>query len=65
MGPIENYPSPRAITGRAGLYPSRYQSNKVDIANLLCRPVPFIWCNCGQAKKRVLSFFIALAQQIV
>jgi transposase len=30
MGPIENYPSDQAITGRAGLFPSRYQSDKVD-----------------------------------
>ena len=30
MGPIENYPSDRAITGRAGLFPSRYQSDRVD-----------------------------------
>ena len=30
MGPIQNYPSDGAITGRAGLFPSRYQSDKVD-----------------------------------
>jgi transposase len=30
MGPIANYPHEGAITGRAGLYPSRYQSDKVD-----------------------------------
>ena len=29
-GPIEHYASARAITGRAGLYPSRYQSDAVD-----------------------------------
>jgi len=29
-GPMERYPSARAITGRAGLYPSRYQSDEVD-----------------------------------
>jgi len=28
--PMERYPSARAITGRAGLYPSRYQSDEVD-----------------------------------
>jgi len=33
MGPIENYLSAKAITGRAGLYPSRYQSDRVDRAN--------------------------------
>jgi transposase len=32
-GPIENYANPRAITGRAGLFPSRYQSDRVDHAN--------------------------------
>jgi transposase len=30
MGPITNYASDQAITGRAGIYPSRYQSDKVD-----------------------------------
>jgi transposase len=29
-GPIRNYPTARGITGRAGLYPSRYQSDAVD-----------------------------------
>jgi transposase len=30
MGPIANSPNDNAITGRAGLYPSRYQSDRVD-----------------------------------
>jgi hypothetical protein len=30
MGPIERYPRGRAITGRAGLYSSRSQSDEVD-----------------------------------
>jgi transposase len=30
MGPIEHYANPKSITGRAGLRPSRYQSNQVD-----------------------------------
>ena len=30
MGPISQYAHSRCITGRAGLYPSRYQSDKVD-----------------------------------
>jgi transposase len=30
MGPITAYASGRAITGRAGIYPSRYQSGPVD-----------------------------------
>jgi hypothetical protein len=33
MGPIENYANPKAITGRAGLFPARYQSDRVDRAN--------------------------------
>jgi transposase len=33
MGPICNYANSRCITGRAGLYPSRYQSDQVDCAN--------------------------------
>jgi transposase len=30
MGPIKHYVKARSITGRAGLYPSRYQSDEVD-----------------------------------
>jgi len=33
MGPIEHYANAKAITGRAGLRPSRYQSDKVDKAD--------------------------------
>ncbi len=33
MGPIEHYANPKSITGRAGLRPSRYQSDHVDKAN--------------------------------
>jgi transposase len=33
MGPIANYLNAKAITGRAGLYPSRYQSDRVDRAD--------------------------------
>ncbi|HEX3997942.1 MAG TPA: transposase [Pirellulales bacterium] len=32
-GPVEHYASARAIKGRAGLYPSRYQSDEVDHAD--------------------------------
>ena len=32
-GPIEHYTSARAINGRAGLFPSRYQSDEVDHAD--------------------------------
>ncbi|MBI3464667.1 MAG: transposase [Planctomycetes bacterium] len=33
FGPIRFYANGRAITGRAGLYPSRYQSDRVDRAD--------------------------------
>jgi transposase len=33
MGPIEDYASPRPSTGRAGLRPSRYQSDPIDRAD--------------------------------
>jgi len=33
MGPIEHYANPKSITGRAGLRPSRYQSDQVDKAD--------------------------------
>ncbi len=33
MGPISHYAQARAITGRAGLYPSRYQSDQVDLCD--------------------------------
>lgn len=33
MGPIEHYAHAKAITGRAGLFPSRYQSDQIDRAN--------------------------------
>lgn len=33
MGPIAYYANPNAITGRAGLFPSRYQSDQTDRAD--------------------------------
>jgi hypothetical protein len=33
MGPIEHYLNARTITGRAGLFPNRYQSDQVDHPN--------------------------------
>jgi transposase len=33
MGPIVHYANARAITGRAGLFPARYQSDRVDRAH--------------------------------
>jgi hypothetical protein len=32
MGPIPNYAGPRSITGRAGLFPSRYQTHRTDFS---------------------------------
>lgn len=36
-GPIEHYANPNALTGRAGLFPSRYQSDDVDVSGHLVR----------------------------
>lgn len=36
-GPIEHYASARALNGRAGLFPSRYQSDGVDIQTSVAR----------------------------
>jgi transposase len=33
MGPIGRYANPKTITGRAGLFPSRYQSDDLDLAD--------------------------------
>jgi transposase len=37
LGPIEHYASAKAISGRAGLFPSRYQSDGVDRGGNLSR----------------------------
>jgi len=37
MGPLKNYASARAVCGRAGLFPSRYQSDEVDRTGKLTR----------------------------
>jgi transposase len=37
MGPMEYYAHDRAVTGRAGLFPSRYQSDEVDRSGGLSR----------------------------
>ena len=36
-GPISLYANPSAITGRAGLFPSRYQSDSVDVRGKMVR----------------------------
>lgn len=37
MGPISHYANANAITGRSGLYPSRYQSDQTDNAGRIVR----------------------------
>jgi hypothetical protein len=49
-GPIGNYTSSRAITGRAGLRPSRYQSDRVDRAN-----GPLVRCCNRSLRAAILS----------
>lgn len=40
-GPIEHYASARTINGRTGLYPSRYQSDEVLVAENLIKCHPY------------------------
>ena len=51
MGPIEHYANARAITGRSGIYPSRYQSDEVDKDGHLVR--------CCNRRLRAAIFGIA------
>jgi transposase len=37
MGPIAHYASAKSITGRAGIFPARYQSDQTDVAGELVR----------------------------
>ena len=50
MGPIGHYPTSRAITGRAGLYPARYQSDQVDHAN-----GPLVRCANRSLRQAILT----------
>lgn len=56
MGPIENYANARAITGRAGLYPSRYQSDEVDKAN-----GPLVRC----CNRRLRAAILGIADNLI
>lgn len=51
MGPIEHYASAKAITGRAGLFPSRYQSDEVDrggsLAHMRNARLRAVWVRIG------------------
>jgi transposase len=55
MGPIASYANARCITGRAGLYPSRYQSDEVD------RSGPMIRC----ANRRLRYAIMQVADNLV
>jgi transposase len=44
MGPISGYANANAITGRAGLFPSRYQSDQTDNASARSSARPTVGC---------------------
>lgn len=50
-GPIEHYANANAITGRAGLFPSRSQSDEVDLTGSLIR--------CKNRRLRTVLMLIA------
>jgi len=56
MGPIQHDANARAITGRAGLFPARYQSDQVDQAN-----GPLIRC----ANRRLRAALLMVADNLV
>jgi transposase len=50
-GPIAHYANPNALTGRAGLFPSRYQSDSVDVSGRMVR--------CANRRLRAALMLIA------
>lgn len=56
MGPIAHYAHARAITGRAGLFPSRYQSDQVDFPN-----GPLVRC----ANRRLRASLLGIADNLL
>jgi transposase len=56
MGPISNYAHSRCITGRAGLRPSRYQSDQVDRPN-----GPLVRC----ANRKLRAAILGIADNLV
>jgi transposase len=56
MGPIAHYARARAITGRAGLFPSRYQSDQVDFPN-----GPLVRC----ANRRLRASLLGIADNLL
>jgi transposase len=55
QGPIEHYANANHITGRAGLCPSRYQSNQVDISGPLRR----------RANRRLRAALLRIADNLI
>jgi transposase len=55
MGPIEHYADAKAITGRAGLFPSRYQSDTTDRSGPLVR----------RANRRLRAAILAIADNLL
>ena len=55
MGPICNYANARCITGRSGIYPSRHQSDQVDVAG------PMVRC----ANRRLRHAILQIADNLV
>jgi transposase len=56
MGPIQYYPKALAITGRAGLFPSRYPSDEVDRAD-----GPLVRC----ANRRLRQAIMLIADNLI
>jgi transposase len=56
MGPISHYAHAKTITGRAGIFPSRYQSDQVD-----CQSGPLIRC----ANRRLRASVMMIADNLV
>jgi transposase len=56
MGPIGNYANGRAITGRAGLRPSRYQSDTIDYAD-----GPLVRC----CNRRLRAAILGIADNLI
>ena len=56
MGPITNYANSRCITGRAGIRPSRHQSDQVDLPN-----GPLVRCANRKLRAAILSIADNLA----
>jgi len=55
-GPIRNYANANHITGRAGLFPSRYQSDQLDLAD-----GPLVRC----ANRRLRATILTIADNLI